>query len=103
MKSRKKTKPGWKYVVNNRMKGSYGFTDYNNKRIVINKRRHKSAKAKRIHKLPNGNESLIDTLVHETIHKDHPRMTEKGVIKLARARLKRMSKSQKSKYYGKLR
>lgn len=86
-----KTRTGWEYRIDDKLKGAFGETDFSKKRILINRKLHKKRK-----------ESIIDTLVHETMHKNHPRMKEKTVRKRTPAVLSRMSERSKRKLYSKI-
>lgn len=92
----------WKRVVKNK-RGLYGETDFGSKTISINKKAHK---AKGIHgsgikKNKDGTASIIDTIVHEEMHKKHPKMTEKTVRKLTPKKVKKMPRKLKAKMYSK--
>ena len=76
----------WKFLVG-KVKGdakAYGATDFANKTIEINKKYHKSKWNHKpgVRKNKNGTANITDTILHETLHKNHPRMTEKGIRKL---------------------
>ncbi len=90
----------FKKVVKNKLKGAYGETDLKKKVISINKKLHKSKRHKRIVKVKNGNESLLNTEVHEIMHAKHPGMSEKTTRIKAKTKAKKMTKSQKSKTYS---
>lgn len=86
-----KTRSGWEYRVNNKLRGAFGEADFDKKVIAINKKAHKQK-----------GESVIDTLVHETMHKNHPDMKEKTVRKKTPALVQRMSQRSKQKLYNKI-
>lgn len=89
-----------KFVVDNKMRGAVGEADTETGRIRINKKAHKN---KRIMKgFPEKDRTLINTLVHEKMHVDHPKMHEKTVRKNTRSKVERMSRKQKARYYAKL-
>lgn len=90
---------GWKTVVDNGMRGAYGETDYEKKRIRINKSRHLSKNVKRINRNKDGTENMLDTIVHENMHRKHPAMKEKTVRKRTKTMIKNMSKRSKRRYY----
>lgn len=95
-------KKGWKYVVNNKLRGAYGQIDYAKKKIEINKKKHrKGSDAKRITPNKDGSEKMLMTMQHELVHKSHPKKGEKGVEKLARAMVSKMSPKKKAKIYSK--
>lgn len=85
-----KSTKGYKRAVDNKMK-YYGDTDTQKKVIRINKK--KSMKA--------GKGELLDTIVHEEQHAKHPMMKEKTVRRKTAGVVKKMTKKQKSKMYGK--
>lgn len=64
-----------------------GDTDFEKGLIRINpkKSKHKS--------------TVIDTLVHETYHADHPKATEKKTYKEVPKKLKKLSDKEKNKLY----
>jgi predicted SprT family Zn-dependent metalloprotease len=95
MKSKKFT-----YKVDNRMK-SMGETDFDKHLIRINKTLHKNQKGSTImgRKLKRG--ELLDSIVHEEMHRKHPKMHEKTVYKLTPKTTAKMSKKSKQKMYKK--
>lgn len=86
--------------MDNKLSGVYGQTDLDTDTITINKRAHTDSKRERINENPDGSESLIDTLVHETMHAQHPRMHERTVKKKTKDKLARMGKSERAKLYA---
>ena len=82
----------------------YGITDLDKKTISINKQYHKSKgnHASSIRKNKDGSANLADTLVHEQLHAQHPKMHEKTVRKLTRKKVGKLSKKYKRKLYNKL-
>lgn len=90
----------WQYKNDPKLK-AYGETDYDKRTIRINKQRHKK-KFKRTNPNKDGSENLLDTIIHEDLHRKHPNMREKNVKKLAKAMKSKMSKKQKAKHYAKL-
>lgn len=87
----------WKYKINNRLRGIDGQTDYDKKTITINKKKSVQPATS----LSKAETTIINTIVHEMLHKDHIRMHEKTVRKIARERVKNMSEKQKAKLYSK--
>lgn len=81
----------------------YGLTNPNTRTIAINKSAHKTKgdHPRWVAKNKNGHASIIDTIVHEEMHRKHPRMKEKTVRKLTPKKVKRMSKKLKNKIYSK--
>ena len=92
----KKDEKIWKRVVDN-VKGGYGETDFGKKIIKIDKKKHKSKK----YAIPKEDDSLLNTIVHEEAHVQFPKKTEVQIRKLARLKVKKMSKKIKSKMYSK--
>lgn len=83
-------------IVDNKLKSAYGETNTETKTIRINKKAHKRMDLKRINRNPNGTESLVDTIVHEEMHANHPKMHERTVRKKAKKVVQRLSQKQKS-------
>lgn len=98
----KKEKKQWKRCVDNKMK-CYGETDFDKKKIRVNKKKSKTNPFRKrpvnkgAHKYPD----ILDTIVHEELHRKNPKMKEKDVRKMALALVKKMPPSQKKKYYAK--
>lgn len=94
----------WKYKVNNKLRDKsgpyYGFTDYNKKIITINKEIHKKKKSGT--SIPKKDQTLINTIVHEELHKNHPKMHEKTVMKVTKKKVKSMGEKAKKRLYSKL-
>jgi len=67
-----------------------GDTDFEKKLIRINPKKSKKK---------SGRGGVIDTLVHETYHADHPKATEKATYKAVPERLKKMDSAQKNRLY----
>jgi hypothetical protein len=99
----KKKPTTWKYKVDNRMK-AFGYTDYDTKTIRVNKKKHEAAKKNpKYYRAYSKKElTLVNTVVHEDLHRKHPRMTEKDVRKKAKHIVERMSKSRRQAMYKKL-
>lgn len=89
----------WRYEAS-KMKDAVGETDYQKKLIKINK----SDSKKYIPKsgISKQDSTIINTLAHETIHKNHPHMTEKEVRKEARRMVNSMSPKEKGRLYAKI-
>ena len=93
------------FKVDNKLRGAFGETDFDKRTIRINKKKHKEAK--KAGKSPYVGLSkkeltLLNTIVHEDMHRKHPRMTEKEVRKKTRAVIERMSTARKQAMYKKL-
>jgi hypothetical protein len=67
-----------------------GDTDFERKIIRINPKKSKKK---------SGRGGVIDTLVHETYHADHPKATEKTTYKAVPKKLKKMGSAQKNRLY----
>jgi len=93
----------WKTVSAPKLKGAFGITDYKTKTIKINKPLHKKAKKdkKNSYGVPKKDMTIINTEVHELMHKDHPKMHEKTVRKNTRKKVAKMSTKAKAKIYSK--
>lgn len=105
MHSATKSNP-WKRVfkkVSDKKGPLYGETDYAKKTIKINRATHKTKgdHPSWVKKNPDGTANLLDTIVHEEMHKQHPKMKEKTVRKLTPKKVKKMSKKLKAKLYSK--
>lgn len=87
MKKQKKQKK-WKRIVDNKMK-CYGDIDDKKKVIRIRKKPFKTGKWKK--------DEVINTVVHEEMHKNHPKMHEKTVHKNTNKILKKLSADYKRK------
>lgn len=103
-KSKKRTyaKKTWRRVVDNKMRGAYGETDFENKTIKVNK---KKSKERPLYKRPVNKGAtkypdVLATMVHEELHKDNPSMTEKNVRKAERAKVAKMSSKEKKRVYS---
>lgn len=83
------------------MRGAFGETNFDTKTIRINKNIHEKAKKKSIYGIPKKDSTLLNTIVHELLHKAHPDMHEKNIRKLARTRIARMNEGQKRTLYSK--
>lgn len=94
----------WKFKVDNKLKGAYGETNFDTKTVLINKKKHKDKKAlkneRRYHRLPDGTESILDTIEHERGHILKPKASEAKVEKAATRRVAKMSPAQKKKAYA---
>ena len=90
---------GWKSIVNNRMRVK-GRTDYKKKTIEINKKKSKKeARVRPITKGANGYPEVLDTIVHEVMHRDHPNMHERTVRRKTKTKIRAMSKRSKKRFY----
>ena len=92
----KKDEKIWKHIVG-KVKGGFGETNFQTKTIKIDKKKHKSKK----YKIAKKDDSLINTETHELLHVQHPKKTEVEIRKLARLKVKKMSRKIKSKIYNK--
>src|SRR5258705_2904591 len=91
----------YKRTVNNKM-GNYGETDLGKHTIKINK---KLSKSKPTHKRPLNKHAkkypeVLDTIVHERKHVEHPKMHEKTVRQITKKSIKKMTHKQKRKNYN---
>jgi hypothetical protein len=78
-----------------------GDTDNEKKVIRINKKLHKKEKSvEKIMGRKKRKAELLDTIVHEKMHADHPKMHEKTVRKQTKKKLPLLGKVKKSKLYG---
>jgi len=94
----KKKSKKWKYLVDNKLKGAYGETDFEKKTVRVNKKRHKGKLSKGFSKKEG---SLINTMVHEDLHVKHPKMAEKKVRKVAKKKVEKMGAKAKAKLRAK--
>ena len=91
----------WTYKKDNKLRGAYGETDYKKKLVRINIKRHKKRKAGKIKDgISKKDATIINTLVHERLHVNHPKMHEDRIRKLTKFKLKRMSPKEKMKLYA---
>lgn len=101
---KKKASKKWRTKVDNKMR-SFGITDYSKKEIRVNKKKSKrTAKlskkaARKKHGMSRKETSIINTIVHEDLHRRHPRMHEKTVMRKARIAVQRMGKKAKRRLY----
>ncbi len=99
-----KATKGWKFKVDNKLRGAFGETDFDTKTVTINKKKHKDKKMlvrERVYnRLPNGTESILDTINHELGHVVNPKASEGIVEKKAKGSVKKLSPRQKKKLYG---
>jgi hypothetical protein len=61
---------GYRFKKDNKMRGAYGDWDGDKKIVRINKKLHK-----------NNKKRLANTIIHEKMHINHPKMWEKTVAK----------------------
>lgn len=90
-----------KRKTDNKLRGAFGETTFHEgggATIRINKRRHKNKRA--LKAFPKADRPMINTMVHEELHAKHPKMHEKTVRKVARRKVARMTRKQKSKVYS---
>lgn len=94
----------WKYVNDRTLRGAMGETDYGKKLIRVNKPLHRKVKKskKGLYRISKKDSTLINTLVHETLHAKHPRMHERTVRKLTSTKVARMGKVAKKRMYNKV-
>lgn len=78
----------WKRVVDNKMR-SQGDIDLDNRVIRVNKQKSKAKS------------SVIDTIVHEEMHRVHPQIHEKNIRRLTSQRVSKMSYAQRQRLYSK--
>jgi len=69
----------------------FGDTDLGGKKIRVNKKKSKK----------EGPGEVLDTIVHEEMHRKHPKMKEKNIRKKTKRSVGRMSKKEKNKHYSK--
>ena len=70
----------WKFV-NKKVRGAFGDTDYNKKLVRIDKAKHKK---KTKYNIPEKDNTLLNSIVHEDMHTKKPKMTEVQVRKQTR-------------------
>lgn len=98
MQSKKK----WTRKIDPKLRGAYGETDFANKTIRVNPKKskenplYKRPVTKGASKYPD----VLATMVHEELHKDNPKATEKQVRKMERAKVATMSPKQKKRVYS---
>jgi len=106
MQKHKTTK--WTYKDDKKLKGAFGQTDFKKKVISVNKKVHKQAKklnksqSRKKYGMAKSETTLLNTLVHETRHKNHPKELEKTVRKKSKEVVKKLGKKAKSKLYSKV-
>ena len=88
----------WKFVAA-KVKGGFGETDFDKKVVKIDKAKHKDKKKYAISKEDS---TLQNTILHETLHTQHPNMTEEQVRKQTRNKLKKASRKFKNKLLNKI-
>lgn len=92
-----------KYVRDAKARGLFGDANYDTRVIRVNPKMHSAEKKRAKTKTQRKNARVIDTLVHETMHMNHPKMHERTVRKLTKKRVAKMSKTAKKRLYSKLR
>lgn len=92
----------WTRKTDNKMRGAYGETDFNNKIIRINKKKSKASPmySRPVNKGAKAYPDLLGTIVHEEYHKNHPKATEKQTRKAERRLVTTMTSTQKKKAYS---
>jgi hypothetical protein len=95
----KKDKHIWRFVIS-KVKGGFGETDFDKKIVKIDKAKHKDKKYK--HSVPKQDNTLLNTIVHESLHTKKPKATEVQVRKQARLKINKMSRNAKAKTYNKI-
>lgn len=89
----------YKYAVDNKL-GSFGETDLEKGTVKINKKLHAKAKKNPArYGLSKEDTSLLNTIAHEKMHTEHPKMHERTVRKNTRVALRKMAPKQKKKLY----
>jgi hypothetical protein len=78
----------YKRIVDNNMRWQ-GDIDEENRVIRVNKVKSKKKS------------TIIDTILHEEMHKDHPQMHEKTVYKKTKEQIATMLAERKQKFYNK--
>ncbi len=81
----------WKRKVDNKMK-SYGDIDFDKKIIRVNKKKSKASGRKG---------EVLDTIVHEEMHKKYPEKGEKKIRKLTKRMISEMDENEKKNFYSK--
>lgn len=92
----------YKYSVDNGMR-YFGETDTDRKTVKINKRMSKSTTltgAKRKNSPDRRYPGVLDTIVHERYHAEHPKATEKTTYRKTKQMVKRMGRKAKQKAYS---
>lgn len=82
---------GYKRVIDNKMR-NFGDTDFLKRVIRVNKKKSKKL---------GGRGEVLDTIYHEEMHAKHPKMKEKSVRVRTVREIKKLTPSQKRKYYQK--
>lgn len=80
-----------KYRIHNKSR-DFGSYDESKDLILINKKRNKKA----------GKGELLDSIVHESLHAKHKKMSERDVRRKTAKMIANMSPNEKAKYYAKL-
>jgi hypothetical protein len=86
-------KDGYKRIVDPKMK-CWGYIDEKKKIIRIRK------KGGVIGHIKNKPGNVLDTIVHEEIHRKHPKLNEWQTRRKTKRDIKKMSDKQKQKYYN---
>jgi hypothetical protein len=80
----------YKRKTDNRMR-AFGETDLGKHTIRINKKKAKK-------KGTRG--EVLDSIIHEKLHTQHPRMRERSIIRLAHIKHQKMKRPDKQKMYS---
>lgn len=83
---------------------NYGETDYEKKLIRINPKKSKKnpTHIRPVNKGASKYPEVLDSIKHELLHKENPKMREARVRKETIAWVKRASKAEKARLYAKL-
>ena len=86
-------------MLNKKVRGAYGETDFGKKTIKINRARHRKP-AQRITPNKDGTEKILATIQHEIEHvKDPKENSERKIENRAQRAVAKMSKGQKQSLY----
>lgn len=77
----------FKRIVDRRMK-DFGEIDFGNRTIRVNPGR-------------TGRGGILDTVIHEELHREFPDMSERKIVKLAKKRAKKMSMKKIARMFDK--
>lgn len=92
----------WTRVVDNKMRGAYGETNFDTKTIRINKKKMKKAPmySRPVNPGATAYPEVLGTIVHEEAHRKDPKATEKEIRKRERKLVTTMTPKQKKKAYS---
>lgn len=82
-------------VVDNKLRGAYGESDFDTGVIRVNKKRHFQKGYQRINPTKDGHENLASTVQHELLHFKHPKAHEKTIRKMEKQTIARMPAKRK--------